>query len=398
MKAGRRSFSWAAARQRVHFVLEGGVVNDRVSRFVHQFLVALTLVSVAGVVLDSVKEFRAGYGQYFAPLELFAVIVFTTEYLVRLWSAPENIAYHNQKSWRARLHYSVTFSAVIDLLSILPLYLSVFIADDFRVLMLIRVFRFFKVTRYSPGMRSLLAALKSEQRALFACAVILLGLVLVTAAAMHVVEPDPFDSIPKAMWFSIVTLTTVGYGDLAPQTVGGRMIASATMIMGLMMVALPVGIIATAFANEIHRRDFVVNWAMLARMPLFSSLKADEIAEIMPYLRSKTVAAGNMVVRKGEVAQSMFFITSGEVSVEIPSGSIRLGEGQFFGEMAILRQSRRSADVRATQVTKLLVLDAADFHSLVERNPDIGRRVSEVADKRATTKPHEPPAGSQPPG
>ena len=91
MKAGSRSFSWAAARQRVHFVLEGGVVNDRLSRFVHQFLVALTLVSVAGVVLDSVKEFRAGYGQFFAPLELFAVIVFTTEYLIRLWSAPERV-------------------------------------------------------------------------------------------------------------------------------------------------------------------------------------------------------------------------------------------------------------------------------------------------------------------
>ena len=389
MSPARPTHNGKAARERVHFLLEGGAAHDSLAHFVHRFLVALTIISVTCVVLESVPEYKLQFSLLFAQIEIFTVVIFTAEYVFRMWSAPENIAYFGLKAWRARLKYAVTFPAVIDLLSILPLYLAFFIVGDVRILMLVRLFRFFKITRYSPGMRSLLAALKSEQRALFACGIILLGLVLVTAAAMHVAEPDKFPTIPEAMWWSIVTLTTVGYGDIVPDGLAGRLVATATMIMGVMMLALPVGIVATAFANEIHRRDFVVNWAMLARVPLFAGLDANEIAEIMPYLRSKTIAVGATIVRKGDAAQSMFFIASGEVSVEIPGGAIRLGEGQFFGEMAILRSSRRTADVRATQPTKLLVLDAADFHSLIERNPDIGVRVREVAEKRAQSKARE---------
>lgn len=384
-----RSFTWAAARQRVHFLLEGGVVTDKIARMVHRALVIMTIISVACVVLQTVPEFAASFSLEFALVEALTVSIFVVEYVLRLWGAPDNITYHGMKPWRARLLYARSFAAVIDLLSILPPLIGWLNLVDPHLITLLRLFRFFKITRYSPGMRSLLAALKSEQRALFAFAVILLGLVLTTAGAMYAADPEHFESIPDAMWWAIVTLTTTGYGDVVPGTLPGRIVASATMILGVMMVALPVGIVATAFANELHKRDFVVNWAMLARVPLFAGLKADEIAEIMPYLRSRNVPAGAMIVRKGEAAQSMFFIASGEVSVEIPGGGIRLGEGQFFGEMAILRQSRRTADVRAVQATKLLVLDAADFHALVERNPDIGRRVTEVAEKRSEKKAKE---------
>ena len=384
-----RSFTWAAGRQRVHFVMEGGVVTDRLAKLVHRILVLLTIASVVCVVLQTVPEFASAFALEFSIVEALTVAVFTVEYVLRLWCAPDNITYYGMKPWRARLLYIRSFQAVIDLLSILPPLVGWLNLADPHIVTLMRLFRFFKITRYSPGMRSLLAALKTEQRALFAFAVILLGLVLITAGAMYAVDAEHFESIPAAMWWAIVTLTTTGYGDVVPGTLPGRIVASATMILGVMMVALPVGIVATAFANELHKRDFVVNWAMLARVPLFAGLKADEIAEIMPYLRSRNVPAGAMIVRKGEVAQSMFFIAGGEVSVEIPGGGIRLGEGQFFGEMAILRQSRRTADVRAVQATKLLVLDAADFHALVERNPDIGRRVSEVAEKRGEKKAKE---------
>ena len=157
---------------------------------------------------------------------------------------------------------------------------------------------------------------------------------------MHVAEadaqPDKFGTIPEAMWWAIVTLGTVGYGDVVPVTPFGKIVASFTIIGGLMMVALPVGIIATAFAREIHRRDFVVTWSMVARVPLFAELSAAEIAHIMPLLRAQIVGPGANIVRRGEPAHSMYFIAAGEVEIELPDERVRLGGGQFFGEIAVL--------------------------------------------------------------
>ena len=378
----------------MHFILESGIANDWASRLVHRGLIGLTVLSVSAVVMESVPAYQMRLGTLFLGIELLAVTIFSVEYVLRLWSAPDYPPYSGLGPWAARAAFVVTGSAIIDLASTLPLYVAFFTAADLRILLLFRLFRFFKLARYSPGMRSLLAALRAERKALAASAIILLGLVLIAASAMHAaehdVQPDKFGSIPEAMWWAVVTLTTVGYGDVVPVTLVGRMIASLTMISGLMMLALPVGIIATAFANEIHRRDFVVNWAMIARVPLFASLDASEIAEIMPYLRAQTVQSGALIVRRGEAAQSMYFIASGEVEVVLPTGNIRLGDGHFFGEMAVLRQTRRTADIKATQPTKLLVLDASDFHALVERNPDIGIRVHEVANRRSDTNKTEP--------
>ena len=127
-------------------------------------------------------------------------------------------------------------------------------------------------------MRSLLDALYSERRALFGCFVILCGATLIAAGLMHLAEsaaqPEKFGTIPDAMWWAIVTLGTVGYGDAVPITAVGRLIGGLTIFAGLLMVALPVGIVATAFANEVHRRDFVVTWGLVARIPLFSQLSA----------------------------------------------------------------------------------------------------------------------------
>ncbi len=114
---------------------------------------------------------------------------------------------------------------------------------------------------------------------------------LMYLAERHV-QPDKLGTIPDAMWWAIVTLGTIGYGDVVPVTAVGKMIAGFTIFLGLIMVALPVGIIASAFADEVHRRDFVVTWAMVARVPLFSGLDATEIADIMRcYARSRSSPA-----------------------------------------------------------------------------------------------------------
>jgi voltage-gated potassium channel len=196
------------------------------------------------------------------------------------------------------------------------------------------------------------------------------------------VQPDKFGTIPDAMWWAIVTLGTVGYGDAVPETPLGKLVAAAAIVGGLVMVALPVGIIASAFAKEIHRRDFVVTWSMVARVPLFAELSAAEIAQIMPLLRAQLVGPGDNIVRRGEPAHSMYFIASGDVEIELPSERVRLKGGQFFGEIAVLRQARRSATVTALSRTSLLLLDAHDFHMLMDGEPRMAGRVREMVRER----------------
>jgi voltage-gated potassium channel len=377
----------ARIRRRIHYILDTGLGADKTTILVHQVLILMVLISVSSVVLESVPRIAARYGEWFTLIEIAAVVVFTLEYALRFWSAPDHTPYSGMTPIAARWTFVKTPSALVDLFTVLPMYLSFFVAADLKVLLLLRLLRFFKLARYSPGMRSLVAVLEAERKALVASAVVLFGLVLVAASAMHLVEhdaqPDRFGTIPDAMWWAVVTLTTVGYGDAIPATLAGRLVASVTMFMGLMMIALPVGIVATAFAEEIHKREFVVTWGMIARVPLFGELDASEIAEIMRYLRAQSAPIGQRIVRRGEIAQSMYFIAAGEVTVELPHKQVKLGEGQFFGEVALLRRTRRTATVRASQPTKLLVLDAGDLHLLMERNPELGKRIEQVVQERS---------------
>ncbi len=126
----------------------------------------------------------------------------------------------------------------------------------------------------------------------------------------------------------------------------------------------------------------MVTWGMVARVPLFAELNAGEIADIMRLMRAQTVEPGDVVVRRGDVAHSMYFVAAGEVEIELKDGRIRLGIGHFFGEIAVLRQSRRSATVTAVSRTSLLVLDAQDLHALMEREPRVAERIHDMMRQR----------------
>ena len=158
---------------------------------------------------------------------------------------------------------------------------------------------------------------------------------------------------------------------------------------GFLLLGLPVGILATAFAEEIHRREFVVTWTMVASVPLFRGLDASGIAEIMRYLRAQSIPRGALIVRKGDPAHSMYFIAEGEVEVELPQEKVKLGEGQFFGEIAVLQKTSRTADVRASAPTKLLILDAYDLQTLTKRSPEIGEAIRDVMRSRSELAPAE---------
>jgi len=372
-------------RRRVHALLDHGPAS-RVGRILDRALVGLIVVNLVAVALESVPALARDYHVIFASIEYVALAVFTIEYGLRIWVAREHGPHRHLTPFRARLKYILSPEGLVDLVAVLPFWFAPLLPDDLRMLQVLRIFRFFKIARYSPAMRSLLDVLYRERRALFGCIVITVGAALVSAALMHLaeghVQPDKLGTIPDALWWAIVTVGTIGYGDVVPVTTVGKLIATGTIFLGLIMMALPVGIIAKAFADQVHRRDFIVTWSMIARVPLFAGLDAGEISDIMQLLRAQVVEQYQVIVRAGEPAHAMYFIAAGEVEVALPHTHVRLGTGQFFGEVSVLRRARRSATVTALMRTNLLVLDAQDLHALMQRDSRIAHRIKEVVEKR----------------
>ena len=372
-------------RRRVHALLDHGPAS-RVGRILDRALVGLIVVNLVAVALESVPALARDYHVLFASIECVALAVFSIEYGLRIWVAREHGPHRHLTPFRARLKYMLSPEGLVDLVAVLPFWFAPLLPDDLRMLQVLRIFRFFKIARYSPAMRSLLDVLYRERRALFGCIVITVGAALVSAALMHLaeghVQPDKLGTIPDALWWAIVTVGTIGYGDVVPVTTVGKLIATGTIFLGLIMMALPVGIIAKAFADQVHRRDFIVTWSMIARVPLFAGLDAGEISDIMQLLRAQVVEQYQVIVRAGEPAHAMYFIAAGEVEVALPHTHVRLGTGQFFGEVSVLRRARRSATVTALMRTNLLVLDAQDLHALMQRDSRIAHRIKEVVKNR----------------
>jgi voltage-gated potassium channel len=366
---------WQRLRRRTYALLEGDASDDHLAHFVHAAIVGLILVSVVTVVLESVPSLDGPYGDLFRAVEIVAGVVFTVEYLLRLWSAVEHAPLRREPHWRARWLFASQPSMLVDLVAVLPFFLSVFAPEELKVLLIFRLIRFFKLARYSPGMRSLIEAIAEEKRALLACLVILCGLMIVAAAVMHMVEgkaqPEKFGSIPESMWWAIITLTTVGYGDAYPITPLGKVVAGVTALFGLVMLALPVGIIATSFSDVIRRREFNVTWAMVAKLPLFQGLDAASIAELLPVMRSRMAEPGETICRRGVHEDCMYVVVSGRVEEFMPRTRLTLSEGQAFAEESVLEDCPCACTVRALERTRLLALDRHDFQALMEREPHL---------------------------
>jgi len=349
-------------------------------------IVAVILINLTAICLESVPSLAEEWQGTFLAIEIASFAISTVEYGLRLWTAVYRAPYRKLGAGRASLQFALSPAGIIDLVAVLPFWLAYVLPTDFRVLLVLRIVRFLKLARYSPAIQSLFEALYAERRALIGCVVILMGTALFSATAMHMVEgkvqPDKLGTIPDAMWWAIVTLGTIGYGDVVPITATGRLVATATILAGLIIMALPIGIIANAFAQQVHRCDFVVTWTMVSRVPLFAGLSASDVGDILKLLIARRVDAGEIIARRGAEADSMFFIVSGEVEIALGGKKVRLGPGHFFGEVALLQRSRRSATSVAMTRSDLLILQARDLHTLMERNERIGSHIREIAEER----------------
>ena len=372
-------------RQRVFQVLEHGRRREPASRIIDLILIALIVANVATAVAQTVPAIATRYGASLQVFDRLCVLVFALEYAARIWAAPEHPLLRQYTALGARLRFASTPLMIIDALALLPLLLELAFPHH-SLLVLTRLVRFLKLARYSPALATVGRVIAGERRALLACVIIFVGVLLTAAAAMHAVEgaiqPDRLGDMPKAIWWAATMLAKIGGAETTPLTTLGSLIAAITVMLGIGCFALPVAIIGRGFYEEIRRRDFVVTFAMVAQVPLFSHLDAGSIAELVGILRSRSVPAGTTIIRKGDRGDAMYLIASGSVVVDSPSGKVRLAEGDFFGEMALLSREPRSATVTTVRATDLLVLDADDFLHLLDRLPDIGAQVQLVARQR----------------
>jgi voltage-gated potassium channel len=246
-----------ALRQRIADLLQAHREHDRLGRSVDIFLIALIVLNIIAIVLESVPRYGIYYSHEFFWFEVFSVAIFTLEYLLRLWSAPDTRADDGQPTGQTRLQYMLSPMALIDLLAILPFYLSFFVDIDLRFLRVVRLLRIFKLTRYSSAMNILLSVLREESNSLFAALFVLLVMLMLASSGIYLIEheiqPDAFGSIPDSMWWAMATLTTVGYGDVTPITPMGKFFGGCITVIGMGMVALPAGILASAFSDYVHR-------------------------------------------------------------------------------------------------------------------------------------------------
>ena len=253
---------YSQLQQRILEILESGQKGDRTSRICDTLIALLVVINIIAVTLESVSDFSVKYANQFYAIEFFSVVIFSIEYLTRLWVSAAKNAAEDKIFGSSRLGYMLSFSGVIDLVSILPFYLqALFPGLDLRVLRTLRLLRIFKLSNYNTAIEDLFSAVYEERKSFIAALYLFVIAFVLTSSLIYYaeneVQPEKFASIPDAMYWSLITLTTVGYGDVSPVTWIGKVISVATALMGVSVVALLTGILANAFSNQIARRKMI---------------------------------------------------------------------------------------------------------------------------------------------
>ena len=377
----------SSARAQTYAILGQSDFNT-VGRRWRAFHLTVLGAGLLAVALSSLDKLPDLFQQSLTITIVSVAGVFLAEYVARLWIAPESPRYAGLGDGKARLHWALSANGLIGLLAIVPAFAITAgtVHADSDAAPIFCILWVLKLGAHAPAMGTLARVISNERATLASVFIIFLMVLISAATATHFLErdgqPDQFGSIPAALWWAVVTLTTTGYGDVIPHSVGGKMVGSVVMVSGILVLALMTGILATGFSEEERRREYLRVWDQVTKVPIFTELGTVTLSEIVSKLRVRHYPPRIIVVRRDEPGDSMFFISEGEVEVRLPRDSVRLGPGGFFGEMALLDRLPRSATIVTTQPTTLLVLYASDFYEIASHIPSLVAAVEKEAHRR----------------
>lgn len=251
----------STTRKKVHYILSISTKGKRgFPLMVNLFIVGLIALNSLAIVLHSIPEIRdhPALARFFIDFEIFSVIVFTIEYGLRVWACVESVEYQDPVWGRIKFVFSAW--ALVDLLAIFPFYLTLFTTDFglLRILRLLRVVRLYRLTKYSRALNMIQRAIEYTKEELILSYAFLLFAMLIASSLIYYIEhpaqPEAFSSIPAAMWWGVVTMTTLGYGDVYPVTALGKLFGGFIAILGVALFSLPTGILASGFIKQINER------------------------------------------------------------------------------------------------------------------------------------------------
>lgn len=255
---------YKGTKKKVHGLLHPEIVGDkRWDKIINVFIIVLIILNVLAVILETVKEIHNKYSEFFYYFDLVSVIIFSIEYILRVWSSNHEEKYKH--SFWGRVKYILSPGALIDLFAILPSILAYFIGIPFdlrelRILRLLRVIRLFRLTAYTESVHMIANVFKRRKNELMLSFILALFLIIISACIIYFAEhmypteeTSEFKSIPHTIWWAVVTLTTTGYGDMYPLTNLGKAMASVIMLTGIAFFAIPAGILAAGFQEEFRK-------------------------------------------------------------------------------------------------------------------------------------------------
>jgi len=337
-----------------------------ISGFLNKFFGAVIALNIFHQVVSS-----AGYLSMDLPLIQFlywiSIGVFGIEFLLRVFA-------------ERKLFFLMSIDGLV---LINQIFFSFY---DLRMLRLFRLFDIFSQSRFLLPTNTLIQTIIKQRNALLGSQIMVISILLVVSTFIYFLEssvqPDVFGSIPSTMWWGIATLTTVGYGDVVPMTDLGKLLASFTMLVGIGMFALPAAILASAYYEEIQKKNFLVSFEAIASVPLFQELPIGAVGKINEKLQVVLVSEHETIFSKGDEADSMFIIEYGKVKVEIQE-PVYLVSGDYFGEMGLLGNAPRNATITAADDTKLLELTKSDLAELSEEHPGLFKELELSASSRS---------------
>lgn len=301
-------------RAKTYLILEDSSNKSIVAKFINYALILLIFINVSAAVLEAEAHLHEKYFTQFLIFEICSLVLFIIEYLLRVWCCVEGDNPKGLSNRKIRTKYFFSPIALIDLFAILPFLIALFFSIDLRVLRLFRVLRLLKLTHYFKGFNLFITVIGKELKSMFAALMLMVFLIIIAASLIHTVEgvaqPEAFGSILSSFWWAVVTMTTVGYGDVVPLTVAGKIIASFIMLTGVALVALPAGMLAARFTEEIRERKKDLN-NQIKEMLRNGKIKNQQY-------RALEKIADELDIETGELIRSISLIRQGQHTTNCP--------------------------------------------------------------------------------